>query len=422
MPSLGADMDAGRLLEWRVKPGDRVKRGDIVAVVDTSKAEIEIEVFEDGEIEELLVPIGERVPVGTPIATIRAAEPHAAEPAAPKPAAAEPVARASEPGVSAPVARPGPPAAPPPRAPAPALAAADGRPQSAPPHRRRISPLARRTAADLGVDLASVEGSGPHGAVRQADVLRLANAGQAVPPGREQVAAPPAPPARKETPDRAAAMRDAIAKLMARSKREIPHYYLGTEIDMSAALAWMEERNRELPLEQRLLPSVLIAKAVALAAGEVPELNGFWTDDAFRPSSAVHLGFAVSLRGGGLIAPAIHDADRKSLGELMRAVRDLVRRTRAGTLRASEMSDPTVTLSSLGDRGVETLYGVIYPPQVALVGFGRVQERPVAVDGMLAVRPLATATLAADHRASDGHSGARFLAAVKEKLQHPGDL
>ena len=250
MPSLGADMDAGRLLEWRVKPGDRVKRGDIVAVVDTSKAEIEIEVFEDGEVEELLVPIGERVPVGTPIATIRAAEPHAAEPAAPEPAAAEPVARASEPGVSAPVARPGPPAAPPPRAPAPALAAADGRPQSAPPHRRRISPLARRTAADLGVDLASVEGSGPHGAVRQADVLRLANAGQAVPPGREPAAAPPAPPARTEAPDRAAAMRDAIAKLMARSKREIPHYYLGTEIDMSAALAWMEERNRELPLER----------------------------------------------------------------------------------------------------------------------------------------------------------------------------
>ena len=217
-------------------------------------------------------------------------------------------------------------------------------------------------------------------------------------------------------------MRDAIAALMARSKREIPHYYLQTEIDMSRALGWLHEENLRRPVTERLLSSVLLLSAVAHAVVEMPELNGFWVDGAFRPADGVHLGVAISLRGGGLIAPALHHADHKSLDELMAGVRDLVGRARTGRLRGSEMSDPTITVTNLGDRGVDLVHGVIYPPQVALVGFGAVRERPWAADGMLGVRPVVIATLAADHRASDGHAGSRLLTLIDHRLQEPEQL
>ncbi|MBN1530016.1 MAG: 2-oxo acid dehydrogenase subunit E2 [Thermoleophilaceae bacterium] len=372
MPSLGADMDSGIVLEWRVKPGDRVKRGDIVAVVDTSKADIEIEVFEDGTIDELLVPVGTRVQVGTPIA--RLAD-----------------------GASPPSANGG---GPPPEA-----------------ERRRISPVARRTAAELGVDLDAVKGTGPLGAVVKADVERAAGNGAPVPP-------PTPPETRPAEPegDRAEAMRAAIAHLMARSKREVPHYYLREDVDMSAALSFLERRNAELPVARRLLPAALLLKATALALADVPELNGFWNDGRFEQATGIHLGLAVSLRGGGLVAPALHDTGRRSLEELMESMRDLVRRARAGTLRSSEMSDPTLTVTNLGERGALEVYGVIYPPQVALVGFGRIAERPWAAGGMLAARPVTTATLSGDHRASDGVTGGRLLAAIAAKLQRPEEL
>ena len=217
-------------------------------------------------------------------------------------------------------------------------------------------------------------------------------------------------------------MREAIGALMARSKREIPHYYLQLEIDMSRAIEWLHEANLQRPVNDRLLPSALLLSAVARAAVEMPEMNGFWTDGAFRPGPGVHLGVAVSLRGGGLIAPALHDADSKDLDQTMAGVRDLVQRARAGRLRSSEMSDPTLTVTNLGERGVDLVHGVIYPPQVALVGFGAVRERPWAADGMLGVRPTVIATLAADHRASDGHTGGRFLALIDRQLQKPETL
>ena len=372
-------MDSGVLLEWRVSPGDRVKRGEIVAVVDTSKAEIEIEVFEDGVVDELLVPAGERVAVGTPIAKIAAA------------------------GQEAPAVAPPPPAA-------PRAAAGNGRPaEPRPDTRQRVSPVARRMALSLGVDLKRMEGTGPRGAICKADVERAA---------RPAAQTAPAP----HGAQRQATMRATIARLMARSKREVPHYYLSERIDLAAPLAELERRNRELPVAERLLPVALLLKATALAAREVPALNGFWEDGGFRAASGVHLGFAVSIRGGGLVAPAIHDTDSKTLDELMRSIRDLVRRTRAGTLRASEMSDPTLTVTNLGERGAEEAYGVIYPPQVALLSFGRITERPWAAGGMLAARPVTAMTLSCDHRASDGAVGSRFLAAVARHLGTPGEL
>jgi pyruvate dehydrogenase E2 component (dihydrolipoamide acetyltransferase) len=217
-------------------------------------------------------------------------------------------------------------------------------------------------------------------------------------------------------------MREAIGALMARSKREIPHYYLGTHVDMGAAMAFLKAENARREAPDRLLPAVLTIKAVALALRDVPELNGFWIDGALQPSAGAHIGVAVSLRGGGLVAPALHDAGDRDLDELMRGLRDLVARARAGRLRSSEMADPTITVTNLGDQGVETVFGVIYPPQVALVGLGRVSERPWAADGMVGTRPVMAATLSGDHRAGDGHTGARFLARLDRLLQEPERL
>ena len=268
----------------------------------------------------------------------------------------------------------------------------------------RVSPAARRHASELGVDLAKVAGTGTQGAITLEDVERAGKA-------------PPAPPK-----DRWGEMRRAIAAAMARSKREIPHYYLATEIDLGRALEWLAAENLRRPVTERLLLAVLELRAVALALREVPELNGFYVDGVFRRSEAIHLGVAISLRRGGLVAPAIHDVGERTLGELMTALTDLTTRARAGSLRSSELADATITVTSLGEQGVETVYGVIYPPQVALVGLGKVTDRPWASGGMLGVRPVLTATLSADHRVSDGHRGAVFLAALARLLEQPEKL
>ena len=377
MPQLGADMTAGRLLGWRKKVGDSVKRGDIIADVETDKADIEIEVFSAGVIERILVQPGERVPVGTPLATIRE------EGEAELPSAAEALPR------------PLPPAPPAQMPPITSLAAG----------RLHISPAARKLAADNGLDPASITGTGPAGRITLDDVQRAARAASAQLPV-----------------DRQTRMRQAIAAAMARSKREIPHYYLSTTIDLSRALAWIAQANVKRSVENRFVYGVLLLKAVALALRETPELNSVWTGEGAVPRADVHVGVAISLRGGGLVAPALHHTDRLSLDELMKRFLDLVRRARAGSLRSSELSDPTVTVTSLGEQGVETVFGVIYPPQVALVGFGKVVERPWSSEGRIVSRPVVTATLSADHRVSDGHRGGLFLAAIDRRLQEPDSL
>jgi pyruvate dehydrogenase E2 component (dihydrolipoamide acetyltransferase) len=397
MPSLGADMEAGTLLEWRIRPGDRVHRGDVVAVIDTDKAEIEVEIFSDGVVDQLLVEPGAKVPVGTALARLRAdgAAAHAPPPAATPPA---PVAA---------------------------------------PHRIRVSPLARRMAAERGIDLSTVHGTGEGGAITRADIEKLeppaARARGAEPPATAIPAAEPSPPpaAAKEgalKPDaeraaqRAKLMRRSIAAAMARSKREIPHYYLSTRVSMESALRWLERENARRPVPDRLLPAALLLKSTALALRQVPELNGFYRDEGFVASDAIHLGVAISLRPSGLVAPALHDADRLTLGECMAALRALVARARAGVLRSSELSDATITVTNVGDQGSDAVFGVIYPPQVALVGFGRIREEPWAANGMLGAHRVVTASLAADHRASDGHRGGLFLAALDRLLQTPEAL
>jgi len=377
MPSLGDDMRAAILMRWRVKPGDRVKRGDIIAEVETDKGLIEIEVFENGVVDQILAEPGKKLPVGTVLATIRGEgepAPVIVTPPAVAPAL-EPVSEAKPPVRAAPM-----------------------------PH-VRASPLARKSAQELGVDLSKVTGTGAGGVIEQADVL------QAAAMTKEEK---PLAPAEK--------FRRAVAAAMSRSNREIPHYYLATEIDMTRSLGWLTDQNAKRSLKDRLLVTVLLIKAVARALADVPELNGYWIDDQLQKKDAVHAGFAIALRQIGLIAPAIHDAHLKTLDELMAAIHDLIPRARSGRLRSSELTDATITITNLGDLGIETLFGVIYPPQVALVGFGKVANRPWAERGTIVVRPVLTATLSADHRATDGLRGAQFLEALNDRLQTPEKL
>jgi pyruvate dehydrogenase E2 component (dihydrolipoamide acetyltransferase) len=415
------------VLEWRVRPGDRVKRGDVVALVDTEKAEIEVEIWDAGVVDGILVPPGQKVPVGTLLATLRSeAEAPAAEPPAAAPArVTEPAAEPAPPKLAAarePVVAPRPGA---PREPEPVVAEPVAPPRPLPPRpapgvaepppaeaRARVTPLARRIARELGVDLARVVGRGPDGAVTADDVRAAAGA-------RAPAAPPAAEEARALSPERLAAVRRRIALAMERSKREIPHYYLETLVDVSRTLAWLEAENLKRPVTERLLLAPLLLRAVAAGVAAAPELNGHWVDGAFRPGTGVHLGFVISLRGGGLLVPTLRDVDRKGVDELMRDLREASARARRGTLRGVDVSEATLTVTNLGDGGVETVFGVIYPPQVALAGFGRVTERAWAEGGLVGARPVVTATLSADHRASDGQRGARFLAAVARALASP---
>jgi pyruvate dehydrogenase E2 component (dihydrolipoamide acetyltransferase) len=269
--------------------------------------------------------------------------------------------------------------------------------------RVKASPRARFLAHRLGLDLSHVAATGTGGMVTAADV-------------ESQPA--PAP----EPEDKLTAMRRAIARSMAHSKREIPHYYLATHIDLDEAMRWLETQNAERSVSKRILPAALLLKATALGLREIPELNGHWIDDGFRPSSSIHLGVAVSIREGGLVAPAIHDADLLDLDEMMERLRDLVNRARSWRLRSSEMSDPTITVTNLGDRGVETAFPVIIPPQVAMVGFGKVVDTVVAVGGKALIHPVIHATLSGDHRVTDGHRGGLLLAAIDRLLQEPQAL
>jgi pyruvate dehydrogenase E2 component (dihydrolipoamide acetyltransferase) len=267
-----------------------LKRGDVVAVVETQKGAIEIEIFNAGVMSELVVPVGQRVPVGTLLARVDGAMTAVA--AAP----AHPVV------VPAPVT---------PTVPATPL------PPVA-PGRQPVSPAARRLAAERGVDLQQLAGTGPGGAITVADVEAA-----------KQTPAP-AEATRRRTGFDPAAMRQAIAAAMSRSKREIPHYYLTQTTEVSAALKRLETMNAERPPPRRLLPAAMFLRAIALAMAKTPELNGFWEDGRFRPGDGPHIGWAVALRGGGLVAPAIRDAGQRSLDELMAAMRDLVQRARVG--------------------------------------------------------------------------------------------
>ena len=406
MPSLGADMEDGTLVEWMIAEGDTVARGDVVAVVETQKGAIEIECFEVGPVSKLLVPVGQVVPVGAPLAVIGEGEVPEAAPE-PMPAAAPPPQPHAPPPPSP--ERPVPPAAAPPERPP----SADGAVGSTIPSisdQPRATPAARLRAQEIGVDLSGIAGTGPDGMIVLGDVAR----GQGVVPPPQATAA--------ADKDPKAEMRKAIAAAMARSKQTIPHFYLSQTIDVQPALDHLATLNTNRPPAERLLLGALLVRATALAARACPTMNGHYEGSDFQPASDVNVGLAIALRGGGLVAPAVMQADTLTLDETMAAMRDLVARARAGRLRGTEMTAGTLTLSSLGDSGAEAMGGVIFPPQVALVGLGAPQLRPWVVDGALQPRQVIHLTLSVDHRVNDGRQASRFLTAFDSHLTSPEAL
>jgi pyruvate dehydrogenase E2 component (dihydrolipoamide acetyltransferase) len=395
MPSLGADMESATVVKWLVAVGDTVKRDDLVAEVETDKGVFDVDVREGGVVGALLVPAGTKVKVGTPILLFgEAAVSEPIAPLAPESPVVPvvPVVAVSQEEKAAPV------------------------PEARP--RVQASPAARHLAEEHQLDLTTIAGSGPHGVITLADVQQAVEAKRPAPP------APPAPPSAPTSaptpPD--AGMRAAIAAAVSRSKREIPHYYLALDVDLRAAMMWLQSANVGRAVTARLLPAALLVKAIAKALETHAEFNGYFLDGHAAPSAAIHVGIVTALRGGGLLAPAIHDTNALTVDALNGALLDVVKRARTGGLRASELTETTISVTSLGDRGVDTVYGVIYPPQLAIIGIGTVRERPWAEQGMLDVRPVVTITLAADHRVSDGHRGALLLSTIRDLLQHPEAL
>ena len=436
MPSLGADMEAGTLVAWSKKPGDLLKSGDIIAEVETQKGIIEIEIFEGGILENYLIAEGDKVPVGTPMATIRPEgtagksakkipeqEP-SLHPIQEKEQAAESKAPVSEDSI-------------------PEKAPSEEKPSEEKP-RIKISPLARSIAEKNNVDIYTIMGTGEGGAITKADVE------QAIGGKKEAVPEKPVPTEtteptpvmktaeKEEEPQKPAkeamevpapviksnlqeSIRAAVAAAMSRSNRDIPHYYLEKKIDMLAAMTWLKETNKQREITARLLPAVLFIKAVAKAVDSAPQLNAVW-DNGLQLKNEVNIGFVVSLRAGGLLVPAIKNTDTKSIDEIMISLNDLITRSRAMKLRSSELSESTITITSLGENGADKVFGVIYPPQVAIVGFGSIVNEAVVNNGMLGIRPVVHVTLAGDHRATDGLTGSRFLEALNDHLQNPEDL
>lgn len=376
MPSLGADMEDGTLIEWKKKTGDAVKRGDCIAEVETQKGLIEIEVFDEGIIDEILIPEGTKVPVGTIMAMIKPSSVSLET----KPTTLQP----TEEKITEPILI-----------------------ENIEEKSIKVSPLARRIASDNRIDISKIKGTGEDGVITKDDVE------QAI---RQQKSTETA----KKLPS-TETIRAAVAAAMSKSNREIPHYYLEKKINITQALVWLKEQNKERKVTSRLLPVVLFIKATAKTLTGFPDLNAVW-ENGLQPKTSINIGFVVSLRTCGIIVPAISNANLKSIDEIMETLNDIIPRARALKLRSSELSDSTITLTSLGEGGADSVFGVIYPPQVAVIGFGSISEQPFAENGMLGIRSVVSVCLAGDHRATDGLTGSRFLSALDTNLQNPETL
>ena len=385
MPSLGADMEAGTLVEWRKKPGDTVKRGDIIAEVETQKGLIEIEVFDEGIIGELLIKEGAKIPVGTVMALINPSGNELKK----KEITPEQTAIAIQPTEEKTIEK--------------------VREEKSEARTIKASPLAKRMAAENIIDLSQIQGTGEEGAITKEDVENAIAQKEIIAKSEE-----------KNIPQ-VQAIRSAVAAAMSKSNREIPHYYLEKRIDMTKALAWLGETNHKLPIQKRLLPAALLIKSVAQSLVDFPNLNASW-DNGLQLKKEINIGFVVSLRGGGIIIPTIHNANLKNTSEIMEALNDIIPRARAMKLRSSDLSDSTITITSLGEGGADVVFGVIYPPQVAIIGFGGSSQQAVVENGMLGIRHVFTVTLAGDHRATDGLTGSDFLVTLNKHLQNPESL
>ncbi|WP_243978267.1 dihydrolipoamide acetyltransferase family protein [Vibrio natriegens] len=423
MPALGADMRDGTLMEWQIKPGDHVEKGDIIAIIETSKGAIDMESYHTGTITELLIEPDIKLPVGSVIARMASDTPVSndiehTQPVSTTADTSQPVAEAEAeelpPYIAPKTAR---------------TSVNEPKPTSdtvtdtelskhisetspsESQQRQYASPVARKSAHLSGIELSTLTGSGPYGAVLLRDLPKDADSQTPSPADKTKAVRQDISP-----------MRQAISDAMSRSKKEIPHYYLALDIDLTKVQIWLAEQNQQREPEQRLLLPAVILNAIARQLVKFPDLNGFYQDGHFTPSTAVNIGNTISLREGGLVIPGILNADQLSVDQTMDALRDLAERSRRGRLRSSEISQTTVTVTSIGERGADSITGVIYPPQVAIIGLGRQRQAPVIRENQIEVGEIMTVTLAADHRVSDGVTGARFLQALAKQLQHPDAL
>ncbi len=444
MPKLSEAMETGKIIRWLKKEGDRVQGGDILAEVETDKADVEMEAFGAGVLRKILVPAGERAPVGTLIGVIAdpnddiagllsaapppaaaapaaAAQPAPAATASDRPAAVPPQPRSEDPVARQPAPSSGP-AAPAERAPAAAMAPAgvDARrpePAQAPAAgsgggRVKASPLAKKIAAQSGVDLKLLQGSGPGGRIIRRDV----EAATTAPPAAAQV--PVTAAEGPEYEDMALSpMRAIIAKRMPLSKAPVPHFYVTSEVAMDRAWELREELNA-LEGQPKISPNDLVIRACALALLQHPGVNASFQGESIRVHRRAHLGIAVAL-DEGLITPVLRDCQAKSLTQIAVEAHDLAERARARKLRASELSGATFSISNLGMFDVAAFSAIINPPEGAILAVGSVRRVPVADGDAVTVGRRMALTIACDHRVMDGAMGARFLQDVKRLLEQP---
>jgi pyruvate dehydrogenase E2 component (dihydrolipoamide acetyltransferase) len=309
MPSLGADMNSGKLMKWKIKKGDHVDKGQALAVVETTKSTLDIENFHEGVVSELIGREGDEINVGSPIAVFEVEE------------------------------------------------------------------------KELKTD---------------------------------KILTP-----EKFKEESRVNLRDSIASLMSKSKREIPHYYLKNKMNLSVLMNWMDKKNAILTPEKRLMLPVVFLKFISMALKDFPRMNGYYQNSSFEASEKINMGVAIALKNGGVMAPALREMEKMNLESLQRNFVDLVERARSSELKNTELSEATITVTNLGDFGVDEVFGVIFPPQVAILGIGRIREEVFWDQDKVAVRPICYVTLSADHRVSDGLEGARFLRRLEGLLNQP---
>jgi pyruvate dehydrogenase E2 component (dihydrolipoamide acetyltransferase) len=430
MPRLSDTMEEGTIATWLKKPGEQVRKGDVLAQIETDKATMDLTSFEAGTLQEILAPEGATVAIGKPVARIgsgaaAAPSPPAAQETdsvAPKtPEARQNVAETPEPTGAQPSASSAAPPAP--------SGDANGK--------VRASPMARHLASEHGLDLSRVAGSGPQGRVVRADVeaaltakpepsAKPAPSAKAAPAAEPQAAAAtqeaprPAPPA-VDGDERVSLsqMRRTIARRMAESTRTVPHFYLTTTVD-ATELGKLRKQINEQTADAgvKLTFNDLIVKGAALAIRQVPEVNVSFAEDSLIRHTSVHIGIAVAT-DRGLIVPVVRDADKKSVGQIGRETRDLAERANSGKLQPPDYSGGTFTVSNLGMFGVEQFQAVINPPESAILAVGAITREPAEYQGEIALRDRLRLTLSVDHRALDGAIGARYLQALKALLEKP---
>ncbi len=398
MPSFGSDMHNGCLTEWLVKEGDHIKRGDVVAVIETSKGAIELDIFEDAQVLQLLVKEGDNVAVGEPIARLSAAKTSS------KPATTNQESTLTTPAKALDLTT---------------IETSTSQPAAnnhLATHKNFVlaTPAARQLAQQQQLSLAAICFNNNN---RVVTLAMVEQASQDQDPNSHQ---------HKHTQVKTGfdkdAMRQAISDTVTRSKREIPHYYLTQRLDISALQNHLQRYNNSVPVSQRLLLAAPLLCAIARLLITNKQFNGEYLEGKFQPGETVNLANAINLRGGGLVMPVIHDAQNLSVELMMEALKEQVSRARNGNLVYSQLTGGTCTVTSIGERGAEQMFAVIYPPQVAIIALGSPHQEVLVIDDAIHIRWVIDASLAADHRVSDGHSGARFLYQLNQLLQNPESL